>query len=210
MRHRTRGEEGQAAPALLAVTLAALAMAVGLFTLARGEEQSGRSDTAADAAALAAGKQWQTEAVMVLAASAMTPGIGGALTTLNSFQPTGGYLAAQQYAAANGGHVIGYQWIPGFSSATWTVQVQVEQNDRLPDGPEARSTSRVRVEAAGGICNAGATVGLVLRDHTCANPVRAALVCTPPTHATPNPNYVNCPSAAEIRAAFATKRTFVD
>jgi hypothetical protein len=210
---RERGEDGQALPGLLVVTLAAFAIALGLFSLARGEEQSARSDTAADAAALAAVKQWHIEALRALQSTAMTPAIGATLTALNVYQPASGYPSAEEFARANGASMVpgGYRWIPDLSPVTWTVEVTVEQRDDLPnDADEARSTSRARLEATGGLCNAGASVGLVLRDQSCADPARAAQVCTPPTPATPNPLYVECPSAAEIAAGYKTERTFVD
>lgn len=210
---RERGEDGQAMPGLLVVTLAAFAIALGLFSLARGEEQSARSDTAADAAALAAVKQWHVEALRALQSTAMTPAIGATLTALNVYQPASGYVGAEEFARANGARVVpgGYRWIPDLSPVTWTVEVVVEQRDDLPNGAdEARSTSRARLEAKGGLCNAGVSVGLELRDGSCADPVRAAIVCTPPTPATPNPEYVECPSAAEIAASYKTERKFVD
>ncbi len=199
-------------PALLTATFAAFAIVLGLFTIARGEEQSARSDTAADAAALAAAKQWHTEALTALRSTAQTPAIGlVTLPLLNAFQPTRGVLRAQEYADANGGALRRYRWLGDLSPLTWTVEVQVEQSDDMPHGAdEARSTSRARVEATGGICNAGGVVGLVLRTGTCAGPARAAKVCTPPTPADPNPLFVDCPSAAEIAARFATERVFVD
>ena len=54
------------------------------------------------------------------------------------------------------------------------------------------------------------SVGLELRDGSCADPARATIVCTPPTPATPNPLYKDCPTAAEITAAYETEQTFVD
>jgi hypothetical protein len=210
---RERGEDGQAMPGLLTVTFAAFAIALGLFSLARGEEQSARSDTAADAAALAAVKQWHIEALRALETTALTPAIAGTLAALNVYQPASGYLGAEEFARANGASVVpgGYRWIPDLSPVTWTVEVTVEQRDDLPNGAdEARSTSRARLEATGGLCNAGVSVGLVLRDGSCADPARAAIVCTPPTPATPNPLYTECPSAAEIAAGYKTERTFVD
>src|SRR5690242_4505374 len=122
---RERGEAGQAMPGLLTVTLAAFAIALGLFTLARGEEQSARSDTAADAAALAAVKQWHVEALRALQSTAMTQAIGATLTALNVYEPATGYLRAEEFARANGATVRpgGYRWIPDMSPVTWTVQV---------------------------------------------------------------------------------------
>lgn len=199
-------------PALLTATFAAFAIAVSLFTIARGEEQSARSDTAADAAALAAAKQWHTEALEALRATARTPAIGAVtLPMLYAFEPLQGRSQAEHFAEANGSRVQQYRWLPDLSPLTWTVEVQVEQRDDMPHGAdEARSTTRVRVTATGGICNAGGMVGLVLRTGACVGPARAAIVCTPPTPASPNPLYEDCPTAAEIAAGFATERVFVD
>ncbi|MFC6343994.1 hypothetical protein ACFP8W_18590, partial [Nocardioides hankookensis] len=146
---RVRGEDGQAMPGLLFVTFAAFAIAIGFFSLARGEEQSARSDTAADAAALAAVKQWHVEALRALQSTAMTPAIAGTLAALNVYQPASGYVTAEEFARANGATMApgGYRWIPDLSPVTWTVEVTVAQRDDLPNGAdEARSTSRARLE----------------------------------------------------------------
>lgn len=213
-RRAQRGERGQVTPALLAAVLGAFAIAVGLFTLARGSEQSARSDTAADAAALAAAKQWHTEALdtLLAAAAPTTEEIATVVEALTFFQPVGGHPQAASFAQANGGELLNYEWIPDNNPAAWVVQVEVEQRDDLTSNSSrnSRSTSRVEVKATGGLCNAGRLLGLQLRDGACANPVYLAVVCTPPTVATPNPLYVNCPQAADIALAFKTDRTFVD
>lgn len=200
-------------PALLGAVFGAFAIMLGLFSLARGEEQSARSDTAADAAALAAAKQWHSEALMALTATAGTSAIAATVTAMSAFQPAAGLPQAMQFAGANGARVIGYSWPTDLSPTTWTVEVEVEQNDEVSTGDTAhrmRSTSRAKVEAIGALCNAGGVLGLTLNTGTCADPATLAIVCVPPTPATPNPRYVDCPQAPFIQAEFDTARTFVD
>ncbi|MFT4288468.1 hypothetical protein [Nocardioides sp.] len=208
---RSRGERGQVTPALLAAVLGAFAIMVGMFTLARGSEQSARSDTAADAAALAAAKQWHVEALALLQASAGTPALAAAVGSLNFFQPVGGYATAAEFAGANGGDLEGYQWLPAGGGLKWVVQATVRQRDNLVDRGDlnSRSTSRVRVEATGGLCWAG-SLGFELNDGSCGDVASLAIVCIPPTPTTPNEEYWKCPQAVNVKAKFKTERTLVD
>ena len=210
---RERGEDGQAMPGLLAVTLAAFAIALGLFTLARGEEQSARSDTAADAAALAAAKQWHVEALRALQSTAMTPAIGATLTALIVYQPAIGLPTAEEFARANGATVV-----PG--ALPLDPRPVARHLDSRGDRRAARRPAQRRRRGAIHVARTAGGDRRPVQRRRQRRPRAARRQLRRPgagrdrLHAAdaghPEPAVLECPSAAEIAASYKTERTFVD
>lgn len=164
---RTRQEEGQVTPALLLAVIGGFALAVAFVSLQNLVDQAGRSDTAADAAALAAGKAHGDAIFTVFDGNS---GLHlGVLRHLLEGGPVPDVVvaraeqAARDYADANGADVLDVRY-DGFDlgARQWEYTVETKQQDPVEGaGKVARteSRSRVAVRVTGGVCSGGLVVG---------------------------------------------------
>jgi len=197
----TRGhEDGQVTPALLMAVIGAFALAVIFVVIARGEDQGGRSDTAADAAALAIGREYQRHTGTFLA-----PMIETKLPVLAAYQPITAAAAAQQYADANGARVVAARY-EGFDPLTleWRYWVKVEQQDTIEGGGRSHepttSTATVAVKAVGGLCTSAEGAAGFISDEQCVGPTQMLAICL--AEKTGQPSVPHCPTVPEVLNAF--------
>lgn len=120
---RLRGDDGQMAPAMvifLGCTVLAF-FVVALVPVGAATNERSRSQTAADAAALAGAEEIRTQFVQ---ASTFPGVLQFPLMPLPPVTPASGSAAASTYAALNGSHVLQYRANP----ASGRVYVEVESN----------------------------------------------------------------------------------
>lgn len=179
---RRRDEEGQVYPALLLAVLGALALAVLFVVLQNLLDQTGRSDTAADAAALAAAEQHREQLTGVVT------GEGLSLDTILGIikggfgEAPGAADAAEEYAQANGATVVDFRFEGSdLGEQSWTYYVKTQQNDGVEDasGNSTRTTSvaRAKVSLEGGLCDGGTGI---LADGKCVDAATFLLDCVEP------------------------------
>lgn len=161
--NRRRAEEGQVYPALLLAICGGLALAVLFVVIQNLLDQTGRSDTAADSAALAAAREHRDEFTGSLGAGgAAVKSLLGFLSGESSWgQAPGARDAAEEYAKANGATVTDFRF-EGFdlSERRWTYFVETQQKDEVEnadggDGAQTKSTALASVTLAGGLCDGG-------------------------------------------------------
>ena len=194
-----RREEGQVTPALLVAVSGALALAVGLISLQVLSDQTGRADTASDAAALAVGREHQEAILSIfdgnsglhlgqLANLILSPG-----ETVNADE------VAEEFAAANGAtaedvDLTGFD--PSSTLPEWRYAVTTQQADEIEGGGKTvqiESTSTVEVRITSGLCRPKddeGGLGLEL-EGGCASPELLKNLCeldlNPPSTEAPSP-----------------------
>ncbi len=174
-------DEGQVVPALILAVVAALACAVLLFTVGEAADQSSRTETAADAAALAVGEAF------VDFAEGEVVGVGSGpsfvrLTHISSlgrdFVASGeADRAASDYARANGSQVVGMVEMTVDDHGEWVFQVETRSIDVVQGsgGVSAQSSARSRVRVTmNGLCAGG---NGVLAMGGCLTPGHLNILC---------------------------------
>lgn len=151
MRLRSRREEGQVYPALLLAVIGGFAIAVTFIPLQNLLDQTGRADTAADSAALAAAKSHRDVWKRV-------PFEGGTPSTrlilwIEKLRASGSMasLEAEKLASANGADVVNFRpdtYRFDFVKKRAAYEVTTMQKDTVEGGDASvRSQSRAVAEA---------------------------------------------------------------
>ncbi len=155
-----RQEEGQVYPALLLAVIGAFALALIFVSLQNLLDQTGRADTAADAAALGAGeahRDWVEDRLAELFEGNSGLHLGAVLDLVENPTPNPRVLreAAEAFADANGAEVPpggfesqGPQFMAG-GGIRYTYRVTTRQNDTVKGGnssERAESTATARIE----------------------------------------------------------------
>ncbi|WP_159066846.1 hypothetical protein [Cellulomonas timonensis] len=125
-----RGEDGLATSAVLVVVAVGVValLFLAVLPLLQGTDQAGRTQTAADAAALAG-----AEEVRKVALDHVGDVVLGATTYGSLLGPARGHTQASDYATRNGGELVGYAQDP------WRDEVEVRTwlREQMPDGQRA-------------------------------------------------------------------------
>jgi hypothetical protein len=199
---RRRGEEGQVYPALLIAVIGGFALAVGFVALQLGIDQTGRSDSASDAAALAVGREHRDDFVDIFAGNNGLH-LGQLRSLLEGSGPVpGANDAAQDFAHANGADLVGDVVYRGFEAdrMRWVYEVTTRQQDTVESGESelrSESTSRVAVEVTRGICPGFAGIEY---DRGCITPAEYVTGCVeppPPPEPPPLPEPTRSPRPTE-------------
>lgn len=221
----TRQENGQVTPALLLAVIGAFALVTMFFVVAQSQEQSSRSDTAADAAALGAGREFERE----LGAFLSEGDLFAQILNADSFFPEAAAdAAAQQYAEANGAEVTDTD-NEGFDlrELEWRYSVEVKQLDKLEyQGEDETSESRatVAVKIINGLCfSADEDAPGFMIDGQCVGPTELQEICAPeepeegtppeegepPEEEDPEEDAPSCPTSSDIIAGLQTEMRLV-
>jgi hypothetical protein len=180
-------EEGQVAPALLLAVLLTFAAALALFAVGRVGDQSARTDSAADAAALAVGREFSERA-----ADTILAGGGLNLGNLGAFSTAGLDARAAEYARGNGSDLTALRFLGYSGLGDWRFEVETRASDEVVDEmlsrrsfrSEARSAVSVRFT---GLCGGAGGVGLDMYGG-CLTPDLLAQLCAPPPPPPPPPD----------------------
>lgn len=195
MRIRSRREEGQVYPALLLAVIGGFAIAVSFIPLQNLLDQTGRADSAADSAALAAAEAHRDQ-YKIEKGLPSTP-ITRLTVWLNAIRKGKGFIAqgaAQNLATANGADLESFRYRfqgrPGRYRAVYTVVTR--QQDTVKGG-DATANSRSRATAiaeisnsvGGEVCGVFPFLGVDFGDGQCHVELEWTTRCIPST--TPPP-----------------------
>ncbi len=145
-----RGDDGLVTSSVVVVVIVGVIalVLVGTLPLLSGTEQSGRTQTSADAAALAGAQSIRERALEELAlvtAGVLTGsgGLSGSWTFGGAVGPASGYTAAAQYAQRNGAELPA-EWYD-YDPFGDTVSVRTRLTETSPNGDHTESEARAQL-----------------------------------------------------------------
>lgn len=191
MRIRSRREEGQVYPALLLAVIGGFAIAVSFIPLQNLLDQTGRADTAADAAALAAAKGHEKDFMFYASKLPDSPAKVALFLAMLSNHMARAQIEAGKLAESNGATVDQLTSRPFDLARGKKIYTVITRQQDTVKGGSASANSKSRASAAAevheGLCFSATGYGVDITGPGCKSAFDWTYECTPTPVNTPPP-----------------------